>query len=169
MQCPVFEQHFCFWWNCELDFRCVVLFQLGHIYVVKSSHLYVLTVQKALPFKCVLSVWHTVEPPLSGLPGISVVRTAQFNNVVCSLLLVKKFWLDKSSRREPTECFYLLGGLFIPTTNSYHWLLDDKTFYSSGEGPWMHCSDFLYCPLTTQHQVIAIYFSHLPQYISMWF
>ena len=34
-------------------------------------------------------------------------------NQICGLLAVMKFWLDKSSRREPTGCYLLLGGLFV--------------------------------------------------------
>jgi len=65
--------------------------------------------------------------------------------VACSLLPVMKFWLDKSSRREPTECCLLAGWIIYITTNSYHWLLGDKTFLQPRGG--MLCSDFLSCPV----------------------
>jgi len=38
------------------------------------------------------------------------------------------FPLDEGTRREPTEYCVLVGWIVYTTTNSYHWLLDDKTF-----------------------------------------
>ena len=92
--------------------------------------------------------------------GTSIVSTAQINCMVCSLQTVN--WLDKSTRRGSKGCCCLLvGWLVYYTTNSYHWLLSDKTFYNPGEGSLMHCSDFLFSyPLTAQHQLIAINMQH---------
>ena len=43
----------------------------------------------------------------------STLKTAQINCVVCSQLTVMKFWVDKSTSREPKLVVYLLGGLFV--------------------------------------------------------
>jgi len=51
----------------------------------------------------------TVELLLSGPP----LSRHLINYLVCCLLAITKFWLDESSRKEPTKYCLLLGGLFI--------------------------------------------------------
>jgi len=71
--------------------------------------------------------WNLPYPDLF-YPSTSIVWTAQINYVVCSLLAVIMFCLDKSTRRQPKGCYLLVGWLVYTTTNCYHWLLVDKAF-----------------------------------------